>query len=303
MPFAGTYVAGMSEAPVTVVTGANSGIGRATAIHLARSGHTVYGTVRAVSKAAKLQAMAEQAGVEVHLAELDVAEDDSVRAGFADILGRAGRVDNLVNNAGVGGNAVVEEATSELYLDVMNINLCGAVRCLREVLPGMRERGAGCIVNITSVTGRIAAIAQQPYVASKWAFEGMSEGLAQEVAPFGIRVAIVEPGVTKSAIFAKTIDAPNSTGAYDAPYRRMFQFYAAGIAQATDPFEVGEVVRHAIETDDPQLRYQVSWGGAELVQRRATMDDRDWVALGAIEDDAEYYRRFQELFDLDIAPG
>jgi len=290
------------SAPVTVVTGANSGIGRATAVHLASHGHTVYATVRAAAKAAKLNAMAEQAGVEVHLAELDVAEDQSVRDGFADIIERAGGVDNLVNNAGVGGNAVVEEATPELYLDVMNINLCGAVRCLREVLSGMRERGRGCVVNITSVTGRVAAIAQQPYVASKWAFEGMSEGLAQELAPFGIRVAIVEPGVTKSAIFAKTIDAPNATGAYEAPYRRMFQFYAAGIAKATDPFEVAEVVRHAIETDDPQLRYQVSWGGRELVERRATMDDRDWVALGSLADDDEYYRRFHELFGLDINP-
>ena len=294
----------MSEptAPVTVVTGANSGIGRATAIHLASHGHRVYGTVRATAKADKLRGMAEQAGVDIPLVELDVADEGSVRRGFAELLERAGRVDNLVNNAGVGGNGVVEECTPAQYLDVMNVNLCGAVRCLQAVLPQMRERGSGAIVNITSVTGRIAAIAQQPYVASKWAFEGMTEGLAQELAPFGIRVVIVEPGVTKSAIFAKSIDAPNATGAYDAPYRRMFQFYAAGIAQATDPFEVGEVVRHAIETDEPRLRYQVSWGGREIVAGRAAMDDRDWVALGAIEDDDEYYRRFEELFGLAIAP-
>jgi NAD(P)-dependent dehydrogenase (short-subunit alcohol dehydrogenase family) len=297
-------VGGMSEstAPVTVVTGANSGIGRATAIHLAQHGHTVYGTVRASSRMDKLRAMSEQAGVDVQLAELDVADDESVRRGFADIFERAGRVDNLVNNAGVGGNGVLEECTPQQYLDVMNIDLCGAVRCIQAVLPSMRERGSGCIVNITSIAGRVAAIGQQPYVAAKWAFEGVSEGLAQEVAPFGIRVAIVEPGVTKSAIFAKSIDAPNETGAYDAPYRRMFQFYAAGIAQATDPFEVGEVVRHAIETDDPQLRYQVSWGGRELVERRAAMGDAAWVELGAIDDDAEYYRRFHEHFGLDIAP-
>ena len=109
-----------------------------------------------------------------------------------------------------------EEATPELYLDVMNVNLCGAVRCLKAVLPGMRERRSGAIVNITSIAGRMAAIAQSPYVASKFAFEGLSEGLAQELAPFGIRVVIIEPGVTKSAIFAKSIDAPNTTGAYDS---------------------------------------------------------------------------------------
>ena len=184
--------------------------------------------------------MSEDAGVEVHLVELDVADDDSVKAGFGEILERAGRVDHLVNNAGIGGNGVVEETPTSAYLDVMNVNLCGAVRCIQAVLPQMRERGSGTIVNVTSITGRIAAIAQQPYVASKWAFEGVSEGLAQELAPFGIRVVIVEPGVTKSAIFAKSIDVPESTGAYEAHYRRMFQFYAAGIAAATDPFEVAD---------------------------------------------------------------
>ena len=96
----------------------------------------------------------------------------------------------------------------------------------------MRERRRGAIVNITSVVGRLAALAQSPYVTSKWAFEGLSEGLAQEVAPFGIRVAIVEPGVTKSAIFAKNLEMPNLTGAYDDAYRRMFQMYAAGLAHA-----------------------------------------------------------------------
>ena len=293
----------MSDAPVSVVTGANSGIGRATAIHLARQGHTVYGTVRSSSRTDKLLAMAEEAGVEIHLAELDVAEDDSVAEGFARILAETGgRVDNLVNNAGIGGNAVAEEATPELYLDLMNVNLCGAVRCLRHVLPGMRERRSGAIVNITSITGRIAAIAQSPYVASKYAFEGLSEGLAQELAPFGIRVVIIEPGVTKSAIFAKSIDAPNNTGAYDAPYRRMFQFYATGIANATDPFEVAEVIHEAITTDTPKLRYAMSWGGTELTEGRAALDDADWVALGAIEDDAEYYARFETHFGLDISP-
>jgi NAD(P)-dependent dehydrogenase (short-subunit alcohol dehydrogenase family) len=89
-------------------------------------------------------------------------------------------------------------------------------------------------VNVTSVAGRIGAVAQAPYVAAKWALEGMSEQLAQEVAPFGIRVAIIEPGVTKSSIFGKNTDAPNDSGAYDAQYARMLQMYAAGYHHATD---------------------------------------------------------------------
>lgn len=288
------------NAPVTVVTGANSGIGRATSIHLAAAGHRVVGTVRGMAKAEKLLAAAEKAGVTIELVELDVADDASVANGFAEIHALTGRVDNLINNAGVGGNAVVEECPSELYLDTFNINVCGVTRCTQAVLPGMRERGSGAIVNITSVAGRIAALAQSPYVASKWALEGISEGLAQEVAPFGIRVVIIEPGVTKSSIFAKNIDAPNSTGAYEAHYRRMFQFYAAGMAGATDPVEVGKVIEHAISTDDPVLRYPVSWGGHEMASLHDRIDDGDWLELGTIQNDDDYNRRFNEIFSIDI---
>jgi NAD(P)-dependent dehydrogenase (short-subunit alcohol dehydrogenase family) len=291
----------MSPAPVSVVTGANSGIGRATAVHLASAGHTVYGTVRSVAKADKLHAMAGAAGVDIHLVELDVGNDESVRVGFGRILGDAGRVDHLVNNAGVGGNAVVEECSAELFLDVMNIDLCGATRCAQAVLPQMRERGSGTIVNVTSVAGRIGAIGQAPYTASKWALEGVSEQMAQELAPFGIRVAIIEPGVTKSAIFAKNVETPNTTGAYDAQYRRMLQMYAAGLNHATDPFEVAETIRHAIETDAPRLRYTVSWGGPELVEGRARMTDEEWVAIGLAPDDAGYIKAFGEAFGLDIS--
>lgn len=285
---------------IAVVTGANSGIGRAIALHLAGQGYVTYGTVRSADKAGKLRAMAAELGVEVQLVELDVADDASVAAGFARILDEAGRVDVLVNNAGVGGNAVAEECPASLYLDVFNVNVCGPVRCAQAVLPGMRERRSGTIVNITSVTGRLAALAQSPYVASKWAFEGLSEGLAQELAPFGIRVAIVEPGVTKSAIFAKNVDAPNQSGAYDAAYRRMFQFYAAGMASATDPFEVARVVHHSITTDRPELRYAVSWGSAEIIEGRGAMSDQEWVALGLHEDDDAYYDDFKARFGLEL---
>ena len=286
---------------ISVVTGANSGIGRATAIHLAGQGHVVYGTVRNRDKAGKLLAMAADAGAEVNLVELDVADDESVKAGFAEILAATGGVvDVLVNNAGIGGNATVEECPSSVQLEVMNVNLCGAVRCLQQVLPGMRARGHGSIVNVTSVVGRLAALAQSPYVTSKWALEGLSEQLAQEVAPFGVRVVIIEPGVTKSAIFAKNLAMPNESGAYTAQYQRMFQMYAAGLAHATDPFEVARLIEHAITTDEPKLRYAVSWGAQGMIEGRAAMTDEQWVALGNAADDDAYYDGFQAAFGVDL---
>lgn len=290
----------MPDAPVTVVTGANSGIGRATALHLAAAGHRVHGTVRSVSRAGKLLDAAEAAGVGVELIELDIADDASVRDGFTRILTDAGRVDHLVNNAGVAGNGVVEETSADRFLEVMNVDLCGATRCAQAVLPHMRERGSGTIVNVTSVAGRLAAVAQAPYVAAKWALEGISEQLAHEVASFGIRVAIIEPGVTKSSIFGKNTDAPNQSGAYDLQYARMMQMYAAGYVHASDATEVAEAIRHAIETDEPKLRYPVSWGGAGIIEGRARLSDEDWVAMGRIESMDDYIVAFRDAFGIDI---
>ncbi len=282
------------------MTGANSGIGRATALHLAEHDYRVFGTVRSVDRATKLTAEAERRGVSVELIELDIADDGSVERGFASIFEQAGQVDHLVNNAGIGGNGVVEETTPDRFLDVMNVDLCGATRCAQAVLPGMRERRAGTIVNVTSVAGRIGAIAQAPYVAAKWALEGISEQLAIEVAAFDVRVAIVEPGVTKSSIFGKNTDAPNESGVYGPQYERMMQMYAAGYLHATDASEVADVIRHAIETDEPTLRYQVSWGGSELVDGRTAMSDEDWVDLGRAPTLDGYIEAFEAAFGLDL---
>lgn len=290
------------SAPVSVVTGANSGIGRATALRLAAAGHTTIGTVRSVERAGKLLDAASAAGLTVELVELDVADGASVTAGFAEIAERFGPVDHLVNNAGIGGNGVVEQTSPERFLQVFDVDVCGAVRCLQAVLPQMRERRSGTIVNVTSVVGRLAAIAQAPYVAAKWAFEGISEQLAQEVATFGVRVAIVEPGVTKSAIFAKNVDTPDATGAYGEHYARMLQFYAAGYAQATDAAEVADVILHSITTDQPKLRYQVSWAGPEVFARRAELSDEAWVAIGELVGDPDAYAAaFRDAFGVDIA--
>lgn len=285
---------------VAVVTGSNSGIGRSAAVDLAAKGWTVYGTMRSLDKGEKLAAMAAEAGVTVHPVVCDVADSESVNTAIAEVLDDAGRIDVLINNAGIGGNGVAEETPIEVYDEVMNVNVNGIVRGVQAVAPHMRERGSGTIVNISSVAGRIAAIAQSPYVASKWAVEGLSEGLAQELAPFGIRVVIVEPGIVKTAIMAKNTDAPNAAGAYDMAYRRLFNFYMAGLQTPGMPSEVADVIFEAVTTDDYRLRWTCGWGGPELCENRPKVSDEDWVELGAIEDDAAYNERFSELFGLTL---
>jgi NAD(P)-dependent dehydrogenase (short-subunit alcohol dehydrogenase family) len=285
---------------VAIVTGVNSGIGRATALHLAAQGMRVFGTVRSLPKATKLQRMAAEAAVTVELVELDVADDESVTQGFEHILNLTDHVDLLVNNAGVGPIAVAEHCPTSMYLDTFNVNVGGAVRCTQAVLPGMRSRRNGCIVNIGSFTGKVAATAQSPYVASKFALEGWTEGLAQEVAGFGIRVKLLEPGVTRTAIQAKNSDAPNASGAYTAHYRRMFRFYLAGLAHGSEPAEVAEVVHQAYLDHSDTLRYVCCWGAAESIAGRAQMSDADWVALGTETEDADYFAHFRDLFGLDL---
>ncbi len=286
---------------VAMITGANSGIGRAAAVDLAAKGWTVYGSMRSLDKGAKLAGMAEAAGVEVHPVVCDVTDTDSVNRAVAEVTEASGGIDVMVNNAGIGGNGVLEETPLNVYEDVMDVNVYGIVRCSQAVLPQMRERGSGCIINVSSVAGVIAAIAQSPYVVSKWAVEGLTEGLAQEVAGLGIRVAMIEPGIVRTAIMAKNADAPNESGAYDAAYRRLFAFYAAGLQTPGLPSEVSDVIYEAATSENPKLRYTCGWGGIELTENRPKISDEDWVALGAIEDDAEYVARFGELFNLDIS--
>jgi NAD(P)-dependent dehydrogenase (short-subunit alcohol dehydrogenase family) len=290
--------------PTAVVTGANSGIGRATTLAFAQAGYHVFGTVRGLEKADKLLAKATSLSLadRITLVEMDVADSASVTKGFAQIYAATDQVDVLVNNAGVGGNAVTEECPIDTYTEVFNINHNGSVRCIQAVLPQMRKRSSGAIVNVSSMVGRITAIAQSPYYVSKWAVEGMSEGLAHEVAPFGIRVAIVEPGITRSSIFSKNIDAPNQSGAYDAHYRRLFAFYAAGITNATPAEEAAATILEAATTSSPQLRWHCSWGASELLAARAAMTDEEWVSLGRHLDDEAYYDEFLTRFNLDIRP-
>ena len=282
-----------------LITGANSGIGRAAAVRLAGEGYRVFAAMRSTAKADKVLALALQAGGEVQPVELDVTDDDSVKRGVDQVLADAGRVDVLINNAGIGWNAAVEDVDVEAAKVVFDTNYWGVIRCTQAVLPGMRERGSGHIVNVSSVAGRIAALAQTIYSSSKWALECLSENLAQEVAPFGIRVSVIEPGVARTAILPKNPGHPQPTE-YESAYRRMLQFYRKGIEAAVPADDVAERLLEILRDPEMPFRTTCAWGGPELCAGRAKVSDADWVSLGDVADDDAYYTRFQELFGLDL---
>ena len=284
-----------------LVTGANSGIGRATAIELAQAGYEVWAAMRNPDKAAKLIEGAGDSAGQIHLIALDVDEDESVQKAVATIDQEGGPIDALINNAGIAMNAVVEDVDINHGKAVFETNFWGLIRCTQAVLPAMRERRSGHIVNVSSVAGRIAALGQVVYSASKWAVESMSESLAQEMAAFGVRVSIIEPGVTRTAILPKNMGHPEPT-AYAGHYRRMLHFYAKGMVANTSAESVAHVIRGALENPSPQLRYPCAWAGPEICERRARLTDEDWVALGACESDDEYYEEFERLFGISIRP-
>ena len=154
-----------------IVTGANSGIGRSTAIILAKSGYEVFATMRFLDRGTKLREIAQDMDLRMHEIELDVSDTNSVNQGINEILSQTDTIDILINNAGVGANAVIEDIDIESDKAVFETNFWGAIRCIQAVLPTMREQKSGHIVQISSIAGRVGLPAQPIYSASKWALE------------------------------------------------------------------------------------------------------------------------------------
>jgi NAD(P)-dependent dehydrogenase (short-subunit alcohol dehydrogenase family) len=284
---------------IAVVTGSSTGIGQATAVTLARAGHTVYATMRNPETGGnELRALAGQEGLPLRIWALDVNSDESVRAAFEGISAEAGQIDVLVNNAGVGGGGAIEETPFATFRATMETNFFGALRCIQAVVPGMRERRSGCIINITSVAGRFASAPQATYAASKFALEALSECLAQEMKGFGVHVAIVEPGVIATPIFGKA-----ERGPADSKYphsRRVSELFRASLENPVSPYVVGEKVREIVDTGTWQLRHPVGPDSAALLAWRASMSDEQWVEFGAISDE-EWVNYFRQNFHLNVS--
>lgn len=284
-----------------VVTGTNSGIGLSTCISLAQTGYRVFAGMRNTAKADDLLAAAKAADVEVTVLQLDITNDDSVATAFATVR-ETGPVDLLVNNAGMGGSTPLEIVPMAEHKQMFETNYFGTVRCIQAVLPEMRERASGTIVNISSVEGRLAVPDQAAYSASKWAVECMSESLAHEVKRFGIRIVIVEPGVIMTKIFENSAPATrfDKTSPYKDIMRRNGKMFVAGFKQGTPAEDVAAVILEACETETYKLRWPVGADAHDMIAGRAKMTDEEWVDMGDDLSDQEYNDLFAERFNIKL---
>jgi NAD(P)-dependent dehydrogenase (short-subunit alcohol dehydrogenase family) len=287
--------------PNVLVTGTSTGIGFATALELGRAGHTVYATMRNPNRAPQLGETVARENLPIKIMVMDVDSDSSVADAVKRIHEEGVQIGALVNNAGTGAFGAVEELPLDAFRAIMETNYFGALRCIKAVLPEMRERGSGCIVNVSSVSGRAANSPLGAYSASKHALEAMSEALAQEVRPFNIRVAVVEPGIIDTPM-ARRAEVPLDGTKYRQVRRYAGLFRAAFASEAPrSPSLVAEAIREIIESGTWQLRHPVGPGSVAAIEIRKTMTDEEWVERGALDDDA-WYERIEREFGLDARP-
>ena len=260
---------------VAVVTGSSSGIGYSTALQLARSGYLTIATMRNPAKGADLISTAQNNGLPLQVEQLDVKDPDSIK----DLISKLERIDVLVNNAGYFSFGPLEDLSIKEILDQFDTNLLGTIRVTQQVLPTMRAQKSGIIVNISSVVGRFGLPGMSAYVATKFAMEGLSESLSHEVAQFGIKVVLVEPGVVKTKIFDNRVVGQDALRA-DSPYSNMLgdlnTAFGAMLEYASTSDQVAATVLQAISSPEPKMRYHVGQDAAEWLNQRNAMNDEQF---------------------------
>jgi NAD(P)-dependent dehydrogenase (short-subunit alcohol dehydrogenase family) len=270
-----------NERKVAVVTGSSSGIGYATALQLARSGYFTFATMRNPEKGGDLIRAAKNEELPILVEQLDVTDLNSIK----DFMGRrlavksSGRIDVLVNNAGYALMGSLEDLSIKEIQDQLETNLLGAIRVTQQVLPVMRAQGSGIIVNISSGVGRIGFQGLSAYVATKFALEGLSESLAYEVGPFGIKVVLIEPGVVKTKAFDNMVIGQAALRK-DSPYAGMLDnlnvAFKTWLDKASTPDQVAATILQAISSQEPKLRYAVGQDVVALLEKRRTLTDEQF---------------------------
>ncbi len=267
---------------VAIVTGSSSGIGYETALVLARNGFRTYATMRNLQKAKAISDVAEREKLLLHTIKLDVKDEKSVNDAIQTIKSDAGRIDVLVNNAGYGLTGSLEDLLMSEIKAQYETNVFGLIRVTQAVLPIMREQKSGIIVNISSIGGKMAMPLSSPYIGTKFAVEGLSESIAYDLEPFGIKVVIIEPGAIKTKfetgmVVAQKTQNPNSP--YYNTMQKLQRSLNSAFKNGTPPTKVAEVILNAITSPVPNLRYSVGDDAAVLAQKRKALPDSEFQKL------------------------
>ncbi|MEU9063600.1 oxidoreductase [Streptomyces sp. NPDC048430] len=232
--------------PVALVTGASSGIGEATALALVTAGFEVIGTSRNTAKVAPREG--------VTFLDLDVSSDDSVTTLVQQVIDRFGRIDVLVNNAGIGSSGATEESSVAQHQRVFDINVLGVIRMTKAVLPHMRAQGSGRIINMSSFYGFAPQPFMSAYIASKHAVEGYSESVDHEVREYGVRVLLIQPGATNTSFEGNLVQPDTPLPLYESQRRSVDQAVAQAVRGGDAPAVVAQAVVTAATTGKPKLR-------------------------------------------------
>jgi NAD(P)-dependent dehydrogenase (short-subunit alcohol dehydrogenase family) len=260
-----------------LITGTSSGFGKLAALKFARAGDKVFASMRDTAKGAELEQVAHHEGLDLNVVQLDVTEQKSIDRAVKQVLDEAGSIDVLVNNAGYEVRGAVEEVDDDEARAQFDTNFFGLLRVVRAVLPSMRERGAGRIVNLSSIGGVVAVPFGGMYSASKWAVEAVSEAMQYELKQFGVRVALVEPGAFPTS-FRDNIRRSRKHESADSAYRAVSDRFdeartrLPGSDTPQDPQEVAEAIYNAAYDESPHLRYLVGADANMIATVRKQMD-------------------------------
>lgn len=260
---------------VVIVTGASSGIGKKTALRFLREGYEVYAGAR------RLDAMRDLEQQGAHLHALDLTKGENIDVFVAEVVAQSRRIDVLVNIAGYGLYGSVEEVPLDAARDQLEVNVFGLAHLIQATLPIMRKQGSGRIINITSIGGKVWTLLGAWYHASKFAVEGFSDSLRNEVRPFGIDVVVIEPGAIKtewSTIAAENVKKISGNGPYSELAEATAHLFMAEGASAP-PHVIADVIWRAASTRHPKARYAAPFSANVILGLRWALSDRlfDWV--------------------------
>ena len=258
-------------AEVVLITGASSGMGKETAKLLANEGYIVYGGTRDRN-------LSENDSEGVNTVYLDVTDSYSIKEAVESVMEKEGKIDVLVNNAGYGLVATVEDATDKEMFDQFNVNVFGLLRTTREVLPHMRRAEKGVIINISSFLGKMGLPLLTHYNASKYAVEGIVDSLRFETMPFGIRVHSIQSGLFGTNFVKKGVVANSDTLSEESPYKELVSHFVPIVANAInegpEPLPVAQAVKSIIEDEDADIFVPVGTEAETFVPLRRELDDK-----------------------------